>query len=105
MTEVYCDRLYFFEEIKIKKYINNALNIANVHAEADDFLKDLLDSVCILQRDGLGFSFTHRSFQEYFTAQFLVNKAIERKYEIFYKIYMVNGGVIFFLWYMTLIVT
>lgn len=88
----YCDRLYFFEEIKIKKYINNALNIANVHAEADDFLKDLLDSVCILQRDGLGFSFTHRSFQEYFTAQFLVNKAIERKYEIFDKIYMVNGG-------------
>ncbi|MHA3090622.1 NACHT domain-containing protein [Acinetobacter brisouii] len=88
----YCDGLYFFEENKIKKYINSAIKISKVNCVTDDFLSDLLDSVCIIQRDGLGFSFTHRSFQEYFTAQFLVNKTIQRKSEIFDKVYTVNGG-------------
>jgi hypothetical protein len=37
----------------------------------EDFSKDLIESVCILQRDGLNLTFTHRSFQEYFSALFI----------------------------------
>ncbi len=37
----------------------------------DDYLEDLLNSVCILYHEGLNLRFTHRSFQEYFTALFL----------------------------------
>lgn len=83
----YCDRFYSFEENQIDKYIKNAIHISNVNTNSENFLNDLLDSVCILQRDGLGFTFTHRSFQEYFTATFLVNKASSKKYEIFEKIF------------------
>ena len=36
-----------------------------------DLLTDLLESVCIVQRDGLFITFTHRSFQEYFAAFFV----------------------------------
>ncbi|QOW48894.1 MULTISPECIES: NACHT domain-containing NTPase [unclassified Acinetobacter] len=88
----YCDRAYYIEEAKINFYISNAIKISNIDASCDEFLKDLLESVCILQRDGLGYSFTHRSFQEYFTAQFLVNRSIDKKYELFDKLYKVNGG-------------
>lgn len=35
------------------------------------FVYDLINSVCVLYRDGLNYKFTHRSFQEYFTALFL----------------------------------
>ncbi|MDC4293702.1 NACHT domain-containing protein, partial [Acinetobacter baumannii] len=63
----YCDRLYSFEENEINKYLINSIVVSGVNTKSHDFLNDLLDSVCILQRDGLGFTFTHRSFQEYFT--------------------------------------
>lgn len=83
----YCDRLYSFEESQIFKYLNNAIKLSNTNTNSENFLNDLLDSVCILQRDGLGFTFTHRSFQEYFTAQFLVNRSIDGKIILFDKIF------------------
>lgn len=36
-----------------------------------DYVFDLVNSICVLYRDGLNYKFTHRSFQEYFTAIFL----------------------------------
>lgn len=39
--------------------------------EPMDFLYDLVNSICVLYKDGLDYKFTHRSFQEYFTAVFL----------------------------------
>ncbi|WP_372550302.1 NACHT domain-containing protein [Acinetobacter pittii] len=86
----YCDRLYFFEENQINKYIKNAIVISDSNTTSSDFLNDLLDSVCILQRDGLGFTFTHRSFQEYFTAQFIVNKVTDKKYDLLDRIFNLN---------------
>ena len=35
------------------------------------FVDDLINSICVLYKDGLNYRFTHRSFQEYFTAIFL----------------------------------
>ncbi|MEJ2900026.1 NACHT domain-containing protein [Acinetobacter sp. NS-4] len=86
----YCDRLYSFEESQIFKYLNNAIKLSNTNTNSENFLNDLLDSVCILQRDGLGFTFTHRSFQEYFTAQFLVNRSIDGKIILFDKIFSLS---------------
>ena len=39
--------------------------------KSDDFLFDSINAVCVLYREGLNYKFTHRSFQEYFTAVFL----------------------------------
>ena len=36
-----------------------------------DYVFDLVNSICVLYKDGLNYKFTHRSFQEYFTAIFL----------------------------------
>lgn len=37
----------------------------------DDYIYDLVNSVCVLYIEGLNYKFVHRSFQEYFTAYFL----------------------------------
>ncbi|MGF2735350.1 NACHT domain-containing protein, partial [Marinobacter sp. DUT-1] len=39
--------------------------------EPQFFLTDILENVCLLVRDGLVLTFTHRTFQEYFAAKFL----------------------------------
>ena len=86
----YSDRKYSFTQEEIDSYLEKSICISGINANTEHFLNDLLDSVCIMQRDGLGYTFTHRSFQEYFTALYLVGMVNENKYEIFDKIAFVN---------------
>ncbi|MEL4430165.1 NACHT domain-containing protein [Shewanella mangrovisoli] len=86
----YVDRKYYFSEDEIKKYLENALRISGININKESFLNDLLDTVCIMQRDGNGYTFTHRSFQEYFTSIFIVNYASDNKFKIVDKIAFVN---------------
>ncbi|WP_311567859.1 NACHT domain-containing protein [Photobacterium arenosum] len=86
----YSDRKYYFSEVEIKRYLENALRISGVEVDQVHFLNDLLDTVCIMQRDGNGYTFTHRSFQEYFTSIFIVNYASDNKFKIIDKIAFVN---------------
>jgi len=44
-------------------------NLENVHARC--YIDDLMNALCIIYKDGIMYRFTHRSFQEYFTAYFL----------------------------------
>ncbi len=39
--------------------------------DPENFLFDLVNSICVLYKEGLNYKFTHRSFQEFFTAIFL----------------------------------
>jgi hypothetical protein len=86
----YADRKYYFSEDEINKYLKNALKISGMELDEKLFLKDLLDTVCIMQKDGNGYTFTHRSFQEYFTSIFLVTNASENKFKLIDKIAFVN---------------
>jgi hypothetical protein len=86
----YVDRKYYFTESEIEKYLANALRISGMNVDKSLFLNDLLDTVCIMQRDGNGYSFTHRSFQEYFTSIFLVSYASENKFKLLDKIAFIN---------------
>ncbi len=86
----YSDRKYFFNHDEIYNYLRKSIQISGVQVKPEHFLNDLLDCVCIMQKDGLGYTFTHRSFQEYFTALFLVGMASDNKYDVFNKITFVN---------------
>jgi hypothetical protein len=55
-------------------YADRALKLEEFKEDPRDFLADLVESVCVLLRDGLDYSFIHRSFQEYFVALFLAER-------------------------------
>ena len=55
-------------ESEVLSYLTRCLRIDGGTAKPDQFLKDLVETVCTLQRDGLYFIFAHRSFQEFFAA-------------------------------------
>ena len=66
-----------FDEDSINYYADRAIKYANSSEVASKFLtvqnfrKDMVESVCLLQLDGKYWAFVHRSFQEYFSAKFL----------------------------------
>lgn len=80
----FCAMTYLANRHSFKKdYAMNATKQATEYARRlvpdlvfdnpDDFIADLTEAVCMLQRDGLDLSFVHRSFQEYFMAVFIQN--------------------------------
>ncbi|MGX0889250.1 energy-coupling factor transporter ATP-binding protein EcfA2 [Pseudomonas sp. ADAK2 TE3594] len=86
----YVECKYYFSGAEIIDCINSAIKLTGITVGEREFLGDLLDSVCIIQRDGLDFTFTHRSFQEYFTALFLVGFAGSRKFDLIDKVAFCN---------------
>jgi len=74
----YLDSSHSFDEKGTRTFAKNAIDFCsktnfNLYSKIkpEDLISDLVDSVCILQPDGLLFSFVHRSFQEYFCADFI----------------------------------
>lgn len=60
-----------FTRLQAIEYLKYSKIVTNLEFQSEDFLKDALQSVCLLVEDGLLITFTHRSFQEYFTARFI----------------------------------
>lgn len=86
----FCIQSYDKTEISFTKtqaleYIIRAQNIVGVKCEADKFLKDLIQSVCLLVQDGLEIVYTHRSFQEYFTAKFIIHSILDVQSQLLMK--------------------
>lgn len=67
----YIDQKFQFPEWDMLERIGRAAVAEDITADKDDLLKDLLISVCLMQKDGLQFNFVHRSFQEYFSAFYI----------------------------------
>ena len=60
---------YEFTETRLHKYIKDAKEKTSKNKfRIEDFQDDLLFSVCMIVKEGLNYSFSHRSFQEYFAA-------------------------------------
>jgi hypothetical protein len=56
---------------ELSEEIERASQITGVNVSVPGLIDDLIESVCLMQKDGLEYSFVHRSFQEYFAAVFL----------------------------------
>lgn len=69
--KTYFNNQYEFSESDVRKYLGYAQErFDNISFGVDDFLNDLVKSVCMLVKDGLMYIFSHRSFQEYFAASY-----------------------------------
>lgn len=53
------------------------LNDKQINFVAEDFKDDLIESVCMLYVEGLEYTYVHRSFQEFFTANYINRQASE----------------------------
>ena len=73
----YLDEKIRFTNEEIKGYLSRAKEILNIEFNEDEYLKDLLQPVCLIIQEGFYYTFTHRTFQEYFTSFFIVNTEIE----------------------------
>lgn len=52
-------------------FIQKAIDSSQIKVDKSLFKLDLTESICMLVRDGLDYTFSHRSFQEYFVSYFL----------------------------------
>ena len=52
------------------EWLEKSLKKQNLSVSAEDYLKDLTDSLCIITCEGHRYRFAHRSFQTYFAAKY-----------------------------------
>lgn len=76
------------------KYLTFAKKLTNLNFKEEDFFSDLLKSVCILVQDGLQYTFSHRTFQEYFSAVFISDLPTKQQREFVEKIIIRNTSVV-----------
>lgn len=58
-------------------FIDSAKKISELEFNSENYLCDLISSVCLLVEDGLDVAYAHRSFQEYFVASYILHAAPE----------------------------
>jgi hypothetical protein len=67
----YMRELYTFSSDRTLEIIQQSIHSSQIDADKLQFRNDLTESTCMLVLDGLDYTFSHRSFQEYFSAYFL----------------------------------
>lgn len=67
----YAHRKMIFNRTELEEILRSIKGLQDI--DKNEYIEDLITSVCILYVEGLNYQFTHRSFQEYFTAVFLKN--------------------------------
>ncbi|WP_185968809.1 NACHT domain-containing NTPase [Carboxylicivirga sp. M1479] len=83
--QTYDDGKVQFSKQEALKYLDKAKELINIDFDSDNYLNDLVQSVCIIVEDGLFLTFSHRSFQEYFTALFITNADSKMKQRLLEK--------------------
>lgn len=92
-------RYFSFDSSEIRKFAQNVASIAMSKLEIKDFIdpdllvRDMHESISILQLDGNKYSFIHRSFQEYFVCKYIIEdreKKLKEKIERFVDIHDIN---------------
>lgn len=73
----YHERKLSFTEAELNTYLDQAFKIESIKLNKAHFISDLADSVCVMQKDGLQYVFSHRSFQEYFVA-YCVDRVVQK---------------------------
>lgn len=69
----YYDNKYEFLETELEDYVTKSLKISGIKSETSKVINDCTEAVNLIQKEGLSYIFSHRSFQEYFAAYAIVN--------------------------------
>ncbi|WP_431028142.1 NACHT domain-containing protein [Lysinibacillus sp. LZ02] len=79
---------YTFTNEKVLSYLNESKRKFENDSDfnTENLLDDLINSVCMLVKDGLKYVFPHRSFQEYFAAIYTMNLLDDIQEKLFNEI-------------------
>lgn len=66
--------LFKFSREQFEDIIKKASDVNGIKVVVKDYAEDLIQCVCLMQNDGLDIVFSHRSFQEFFCAEFILKK-------------------------------
>lgn len=77
---------YSFTEKELKAYFQEVIDANHLTVDADTFIIDITEKICLLYLDGKQYYFIHRSFQEYFTAYFF-SLQLEQSYDAIYNMF------------------
>ena len=94
--QTYEKRLFRMSNVQALQFIGKAKERLQLKFLSQAYLNDLLSATCLLVEDGLEIMFTHRSFQEYFVAQYIVSASdeVQRKLLDRYWRYVLSDNVI-----------
>lgn len=73
----YMRKLTKFSSAKALELIQQSITSSQINTDKLAFKGDLTECTCMLILDGLDYTFSHRSFQEYFTAYFLARIKVD----------------------------
>ncbi|MGL1891987.1 MAG: hypothetical protein OCD02_10190 [Spirochaetaceae bacterium] len=81
-----------YSNTELIEYIRKAKKITGINNLSPEKYKfDLLTTVSLFIQDGLRYTYSHRTFQEYFAALFIINFSFENKIKLYYK-YIERGS-------------
>lgn len=75
----YSKLMFEMTEDEVHTFLKKCLVHSKSEVSDKDLKLELLNSIPLLMRDGLNYCFTHRSFQEYFTAYYIVNHELKKQ--------------------------
>lgn len=87
----YVRKLLTFSADTLLGFIQQSISSSQIIVDKVQFRNDLTESTCMLVMEGLDFTFSHRSFQEYFTAYFLSRVKVDEIERIVPKLVEING--------------
>ena len=61
-----------FNKSELNEFLKTAMKLADCECNLNDLITDLMRAFCMLLQDGTVYEYTHRSFQEYFAACYLI---------------------------------
>lgn len=72
-----------YNDSVLTKYLNEvSKRLPNIKFKSYDFIEDLVKSVPLFNKEGLQYRWSHKSFQEYFAAEFICRDSKEKQVEI-----------------------
>lgn len=87
---------FSFKESDILQEINSVISNTEfkLKCDAEKFKYDIENAVCMIVKDGLNYSFIHRTFQEYFAADYILKELIDEKQKKIIEGIIDNNGVV-----------
>ena len=77
-----------YNDAVLTKYLQEiSKRLPNIKFKPFDFIDDLVKAVPLFSKEGLQYRWSHKSFQEYFVAEFICRDAKERQVDILNKMY------------------